>query len=77
VAGIALSPGSGLDSNSAITCVLSADELEARSAWVVEGGFIGDDAYDSAAGSTPELSLLPFAEDLTLVAACEVTSSGS
>jgi hypothetical protein len=77
VAGIALSPGSGLDPKSAITCVLSAEELEARSAWVVEGGFSGDAAYDSAAGGTPELSLLPFAEDLTLVAACEVTSSGS
>jgi hypothetical protein len=77
VAGFVASSGSSQDSNSAIPCVLSADELKARRAWAVEGGFSGDDAYDSAAGGTPELSLLPFAEDLTFVAACDVTWLGS
>ncbi len=75
VAGSALSAGFGSDS--AIACSLSTDELKARGAWAVEGGFSGDDPYDAAAGGTPELSLLSFEEDLTLVAACEAESSAS
>jgi hypothetical protein len=58
-------------------CGLSADEISRRSALEVPGGFSGDDAYDPAAGGTPELSLLPFAEDPGLLAACTPSLSGN
>lgn len=62
---------------SSVDCGLSADEISGRSALQVSGGFSGDDAYDPAAGGMPELSLLPFAENPGLLAACTPALSGN
>jgi hypothetical protein len=77
VASFGLLADSSLGSDSILTCSLSADEVAARGTWSVEGGLSGDDAYDAAAGGTPELSLLVFADDAALVAACESDIAGS
>ena len=56
-------------------CALSADEIAARSALTINGGYSGDDDYDPAAGGAPELSLLAFVNDDGLVANCDPVAS--
>lgn len=66
----------GYDARQGLACELADDEIVAREAWSVAGGFSGDDAYDRAAGGTPELSLLPFVENVAQLESCEPIVAG-